>query len=138
MVKGIKRHVLTCSLGFVLAVVVTAANVHDTAAAGPLLDKAVEQGWSPKRVNVDGIYTGERMEAAAERHDLAVQVSSKPADVAGFTPLPLRWRIEANLRGTDQLLSPADPKSGAGRNSVRRCGRNRQLSPRPESLCPTD
>jgi transposase len=96
MVKGIKRHVLTCSLGFVLAVVVTAANVHDTAAAG-LLDKAVEQGWSPKRVNVDGIYTGERMEVAAKRHDLDVQMSSKPAEVAGFMPLPLRWRIEATF-----------------------------------------
>jgi putative transposase len=97
MIKGIKRHVLTGSLGFVLAVVVTAANVHDTAAAGPLLDKAAEQGWSPKRVNVDGIYTGERMEAAADRHAVAVQVSSKPAEVAGFTPLPLRWRSEATF-----------------------------------------
>ena len=29
-VRGIKRHVLTCSLGFVLATLVTAANVHDT------------------------------------------------------------------------------------------------------------
>jgi putative transposase len=29
-IKGIKRHVLTCSLGLVLAIVVTAANVHDT------------------------------------------------------------------------------------------------------------
>ena len=33
-VRGIKRHVLTCSLGFVLASLVTAANVHDTQAAG--------------------------------------------------------------------------------------------------------
>jgi len=97
MVKGIKRHVVTCSLGFVLAVMVTTANVHDTAAAGPLLNKVVEQAWSPKRVKVDRIYTGERMEAAADRHDLAVQVSSKPADVAGFTPLPLRWHIEATF-----------------------------------------
>ena len=96
-VKGIKRHILTCSLGFVLAVLVTAANVHDTAAAGPLLDKAVQAGWLAKRVNVDGIYTGERMEAAAERHSLAVQVSTKPAEIAGFTPLPLRWRIEATF-----------------------------------------
>jgi putative transposase len=39
-VKGIKRHVLTCSLGFVLGVLVTAATVHDTAAAGMLLDRA--------------------------------------------------------------------------------------------------
>jgi putative transposase len=27
-IKGVKRHVLTCSLGFVLAILVTAANVH--------------------------------------------------------------------------------------------------------------
>src|SRR3954464_222788 len=56
-IKGIKRHVLACSLGFVLAVLVTPANVHDTPAAGPLLDRAAEHGWAPKRVKVDGIYT---------------------------------------------------------------------------------
>ena len=33
-VRGIKRHVLTCSLGFVLAVLVTAANAHDTQPVG--------------------------------------------------------------------------------------------------------
>ncbi len=43
-VKGIKRHVLTCSLGFVLAILVTAANVHDTQATGPLLDRAAAAG----------------------------------------------------------------------------------------------
>ncbi len=43
-VKGIKRHVLTYSLGFVLAILVTAANVHDTQAAGPLLDRAAAAG----------------------------------------------------------------------------------------------
>ena len=46
-IKGIKRHVLTCSLGFVLAVLVTAANLHDTAAAAILLDRAAADGWAP-------------------------------------------------------------------------------------------
>jgi putative transposase len=82
--------VLTCSLGFVLAVVVTAANVHDTKAAGLVLDQAAENGWAPERLKVDGIYTGERMNAAAERHDVEVDVSTRPGDAAGFTPLPLR------------------------------------------------
>jgi putative transposase len=53
--KGIKRHVLCCSLGFVLAVLVTAANVHDTAAAGPLLDRAAANGWAPQRAKADGM-----------------------------------------------------------------------------------
>lgn len=43
-VKGIKRHVLTCSLGFVLATLVTAANVHDTQPVGELLDRAAQDG----------------------------------------------------------------------------------------------
>jgi putative transposase len=96
-VKGIKRHILTCSLGFVLAVVVTAANMHDTKAAGLVLDQAVENGWAPERLKVDGIYTGERMNAAAERHDVDVDVSTRPSDAVGFTPLPLRWRVEATF-----------------------------------------
>lgn len=96
-IKGIKRHALCCSLGFLLAVLVTAANVHDTAAAEPLLDRAAENGCAPERVKVDGIYVGPRMAAAAERHDLDVQVSSKGRGVKGFQPLPLRWRIEATF-----------------------------------------
>ena len=96
-VKGIKRHVLTCSLGFVLGVLVTAANVHDTAAAGPLLDRVAQDGWRLERVKVDGIYTGARMAAAAERQGVDVQVSTRAPDGSGFTPLPLRWRIEATF-----------------------------------------
>ncbi len=114
-VKGIKRHVLTCSLGFVLAVLVTAANLHDTAAAEPLLDRAAEDGWAPARVKVDGIYIGPRMAAAAKRHTLDVQVSSKEAGVQGFKPLPVRWRIEATF--------------GTLTNRYRRLTRNLEQSP---------
>ena len=96
-VKGIKRHILTGSLGFVLGVLVTPANVHDTQAAGPLLDRVVQDGWAPERVKVDGIYTGPRMAEAAGRHDLEVQVSSRPPEVKAFMSLPLRWRIEATF-----------------------------------------
>lgn len=115
-VNGIKRHVLTCSLGFVLAVLVTAANVHDTAAAGPLLDRAAADGWAPERVKADGIYVGPRMDAAAERHGLEVQVSGKPPGAGGFTPLPLRWRVEATF--------------GTLTNRYRRLTRNLEQSPK--------
>jgi putative transposase len=115
-VKGIKRHVLTCSLGFVLAVLVTAANLHDTAVAGALLDRAAADGWAPQRVKVDGIYVGPRMAAAAERHALEVQVSSKAAGLEGFHPLPLRWRIEATF--------------GTCTNRYRRLTRNLEQSPK--------
>ena len=114
-IKGIKRHILTCSLGFVLGVLVTPANVHDTEAAGILLDRVAEDGWRPERVKVDGIYTGDRMDAAASRHDLDVQVSTRPAEVKGFQPLPVRWRVEATF--------------GTQTNRYRRLTRNLEQSP---------
>jgi putative transposase len=95
-IKGIKRHILTCSLGFVLSVLVTPANVHDTQAAGRLLHRVATQGRAPRRVKVDGIYTGERMDAAA-CHDLDVEVTTRPPDVKGSTPFLLRCRIERSF-----------------------------------------
>jgi putative transposase len=96
-IKGVKRHVLTCSLGFVLAVLITAANVHDTKAAEFLLDRAVENGFRLDRVKVDGIYTGATIEAVSGRHKVEFQVSSREAKSGRFAPLPLRWRIEATF-----------------------------------------
>lgn len=96
-VRGIKRHVLTCSLGFVLAALVTAANVHDTKPVGALLALAAQNDWSVERVKVDGIYIGPRVAQAAQDHGVDVQVTTRDADVKGFRPLPLRWRIEATF-----------------------------------------
>ena len=96
-IKGVKRHVLTCSLGFVLAILVTAANVHDTRAAELLLDRAVENGFVLDRVKVDGIYVGSAVQAAAHRHNVDFQVSTRESKSGGFAPLPLRWRIEATF-----------------------------------------
>lgn len=131
MVKGIKRHILTCSLGFVLAVVVTAANVHDTAAVGLVLDKAAAAGWQPKRVNVDGIYTGARMDAAVTPHGLEVQVSSKPSDVPGFTPVPLRWRVERTFgmhtNGYRRLTRNLEQDAPAAENAVEMANFHRVL-----------
>jgi putative transposase len=96
-IKGVKRHVLTCSLGFVLAILVTAANIHDTKAAEFLLDRAAENGFRLDRVKVDGIYTGPTIEAVSCRHKVEFQVSTRQSKSGGFAPLPLRWRIEATF-----------------------------------------
>jgi putative transposase len=133
-IKGIKRHVLTCSLGFVLAVLVTAANLHDTAAAAILLDRAAADGWAP---------AGRRLGAAApqgRRHlrrrphgrrrraacpgacpgpagHLARARCERLHAAARFTPLPLRWRIEATF--------------GTQTNRYRRLTRTLEQSPTP-------
>jgi putative transposase len=98
-IKGIKRHVLTCSLGLVLAVLVTVASLHDTKAVAILLDRAVDAGWHLDRLKVDGIYIGPNVDAAAQRHGIDVQISTRDpeAKAKGFSPLPVRWRIEATF-----------------------------------------
>jgi putative transposase len=96
-IRGIKRHVLTCSLGFVLAILVTVASLHDTKAVAILLDRAADAGWDIDRIKVDGIYTGPTVAAAAQRHDVEVQVSTRDPEAKGFSPLPVRWRIEATF-----------------------------------------
>ena len=96
-VRGTRRHVLTCSLGFVLAVLVTTANAHDTQPVGALLDRAAQDGWRVERVKVDGISVGPRMAQAATQHGVDVQVTTHDPDVKGFRPLPLRWRVEATF-----------------------------------------
>jgi putative transposase len=96
-VKGIKRHVLSCSLGFVLAVVVTPANVHDTKAVEMVLDRAVENGFNIERAKVDAIYTGPTIEAVSGLHKVEFQVSTRESEAKGFAPLPIRWRLEATF-----------------------------------------
>ena len=96
-VKGIERHVPTCSFGFVLAVFVSAATLHDTHGSAPLLERAAEAGWDLRRVKVDAIYAGPAVRAAADRHGVDVQASLRDPAVRGFAPLPVRWRIEATF-----------------------------------------
>src|SRR3954470_10683723 len=108
-VKGIKRHVLTCSFGFVLAVLVTAAHAHDTHAFPELLDRAREAGWNVTRASVDAIYRGETVEPAdardggggveqpAARHRVTVQVAAGHPAAKAFKPMPGRWRVEATF-----------------------------------------
>ena len=141
-IKGIKRHILTCSLGFVLGVLVTPASMHDTQAAGPLLDRVAAHGWAPKRVKVDGIYTGERMDTAAARHDLDVEVTTRPPDAKGFTPLPIRWRIERTF-GTQtnhyrRLTRNLEQSAEASENAVEVTNFHRVLKVYcRDSDCPT-
>src|SRR3954465_12079418 len=63
-VRGIKRHLLTCSFGFVLAVLVSAANLHDTHGLEPLLERAAEAGWDLRRGEGDAIPAGPAGRAA--------------------------------------------------------------------------
>ena len=95
------------SLGFVLAVVVTPASVHDTKAAKMVLDRAVENGFNIERAKVDAIYTGPTIETVSGLHKVEFQISSREPEVKGFAPLPLRCRYAGASRPPSALARTA-------------------------------
>jgi putative transposase len=95
--KGLKRPVLSGSLGFVLAVGVTPARVHDTQAAARVLDRAVENGVNLERATVDALDTGPTIEAVSGLHNVEFQVSTREPEAKGVAPRPRRWRLEATF-----------------------------------------
>jgi putative transposase len=95
-VKGRKRHVAVDTLGLLLAVVVTAANVDDGAAAPELLAQLPADEF-PRlaRLWADGKYHNHGLSAwLAENAAFAVEVVGRPAGQAGFVPVPRRWVVE--------------------------------------------
>ena len=95
--NGRKRHVSMCSAGVLLAVLVTAACLHDKHGVDPLLARAHAAGWHLRRLIGDGSYLGEDVAGDAARHGAILAVASRPQQRAGFVPIPLRWRVEQGL-----------------------------------------
>src|SRR3954471_5699072 len=63
--NGRKRHALTCSAGFLLAVLVTAACLHDKHGVDPLLARSHAAGWRLRRLTGDGSYAREDVAGGA-------------------------------------------------------------------------
>lgn len=91
-IKGRKRHLITDTLGLVLAVIVTAASVHDTAGGKLLLDELAAAHPSVSKVWADGGYQNSVLNHGA-RLGIDVEVVQRPR-TKGFEPLPKRWVIE--------------------------------------------
>ena len=95
-VKGRKRHTLTDTLGLLLCVAVTAANVSDGRAAPAVLD----QLSLPDRASVRVVFADRRYHDTvcegwfAERDGMRLEVAGRPAGATGFVPIRKRWVVE--------------------------------------------
>jgi putative transposase len=96
-VSGRKRHIVVDTLGLLLAVVVTAANLDDGTHAPKVLGKLKRQEF-PRLQTLfgDNKYNNRTLDRWMEqqRVSYAVEVSSKPKDQEGFVPLKVRWVVE--------------------------------------------
>lgn len=95
-IAGRKRHVVVDTLGLLLAVVVTAANVSDVAGARQVLSRARDWGPRLRLLWADQAYAGVVGWAAAT-YRWTVQLVRKLAEQHTFTVLPRRWVVERSF-----------------------------------------
>jgi transposase len=95
---GRKRHVLTDTLGLLLEVTVTPANMHDSKAAPALIDAFMaEPGRLLKLVWADSAYQGQALADAFAAHGVTVEIVRRSDGNRGFVVLARRWIVERTL-----------------------------------------
>ena len=99
-IKGRKRHVVVDTLGLLLAVAVTAANLDDGTHASRVLKK-LERAKYPRLEVIygDNKYRNKTLDRwlAQTEAPYRVEVSSKGKDEKGFVPVRIRWRVEQGI-----------------------------------------
>ena len=98
-VKGRKRHTLVDTLGNLLKVIVTVANMSDGKAAIELLKQLPKALFKRlKRIWADGGYRGEFVEWVAKKFKkIIVDITLRSDDQKGFEVIPWRWVVERSF-----------------------------------------
>jgi putative transposase len=100
-INGRKRHIIVDTLGLLLAVVVTAANVDDGVGAPQIVGKLKPEAFPRlEALFADNKYHNHKFYAWLNDHSHGkwhVEISSRPADAKGFKPLRIRWVVERTI-----------------------------------------
>ncbi len=96
-IKGRKRHLLVDTLGLLMAVVVTGANLDDGTAAPQLLAKVLLAEF-PRLTTIfgDNKYHNKGLDKwlSKNRPGWKIEVKTRPKDSPGFAPVKKRWVVE--------------------------------------------
>ena len=101
-----KRHVVVDTLGLLLGVMVTSADIGDRTAAQVLLHQVADAHHRLALVWADGGYTGSLVEYCLAALALVLAIVKRSDDQKGFVVLPKRWIVErlfAHLMRTRRL-----------------------------------
>jgi putative transposase len=94
-VKGRKRHIVTDTQGFPLAVLVHPADIQDNHGAVPLLASLRQTFPKLRHVFADRVYRGDKLRnAVAAFGRWTIEIVTRSEHVGTFKPEPKRWVIE--------------------------------------------
>jgi putative transposase len=95
LVKGRKRHLLVDTLGLVIAVVVTAANVQDYHGAKPVLESVKDRCPRLQVIWADGIYEKQFLiDWVRSECGWDLRIIKRSDQAKGFKVVPKRWVVE--------------------------------------------
>jgi len=96
--KGRKRHILVDTMGLVMAVFVSAANISDQAGANALFERISGKFPRLERIFADGTYRGEKWHQwVAKTFGWIIDVLLRNEQVKAFVPEPIRWKVERTI-----------------------------------------
>ena len=92
--KGRKRHIIVDTMGLLLAVVVHAANEHDSKSAPMVIAELRGRFARLVKIIADGGYRGELIENTRKIYGWIVEVMLRSDTATKFEILPKRWIVE--------------------------------------------
>ncbi|WP_113702121.1 IS5 family transposase, partial [Nonomuraea lactucae] len=95
-IAGRKRSIVTDTLGLLVAVLVTAASLSDSAAGQPLLTEVAATQPTLTKIWADSAYRTKVIDCGAAL-GIDVEVVRRGSATKGFIPLPHRWVAERTL-----------------------------------------
>ncbi|NJM78287.1 MAG: transposase, partial [Acaryochloridaceae cyanobacterium RU_4_10] len=102
-IKGRKRHLMVDTLGLVMMVLVTAANISDQKGARLIFERLAALPQRVKqlvRIWVDGTYEGvDFMIWTMDTYRWILETVKRSDDAKGFVLLPKRWVVERTWGG---------------------------------------
>ena len=94
MIKGRKRHIITDTMGLLLATVLHASNMYDSKGASEVI--ALLKGRFERLIKnvADGGYRGELIEKTKTRFGWILEIVLRSDHSSKFTVIPQRWVVE--------------------------------------------
>lgn len=99
-IKGRKRHIVVDTLGLLMVVAVTSANLDDGTYASEALQQLCPKTYPRlKVIFADNKYNNKTLERWMSDNQVPyqIQIASKPEGEEGFKPIKVRWRVEQSI-----------------------------------------
>lgn len=94
-IKGRKRHIVTDTEGWLLALLVHGANVQDSHGAVPLLRSLARRFPKLRHIFADRVYRGRKLlDALADLGKWTIEIVTRTQTLKTFKPEPRRWVVE--------------------------------------------